>query len=812
MSANRPVVFVLLALAVAAVVWLLTSSDPEAGVGGPDRGNSVPSAAPAAPGADAAIAATAAERLRVEAPAGPGNAGAAAADATLRVSAVWPDSRPAAGVEIYLLPGEYAQGYEPFARGTTDAGGVALFRAVPLGTIRLASDRDGQATAEISPGENEFRFELEGGVAVHGTVVDAAGGPVAGATIWLQRASMAWWGGRALGVADAAGAFAFEQLPAGASLGAFAAGFGPSALVDLDLVDTSRPPVEVTLQLTATGSSLLGRVTNAAGEAIPGAIVAAGARPTRLDHVGRRRVEVWTARHAESDDGGRFAIVGLKTGAMPVTVRALGYGIWRGVATIADTAPTTIAVELQKSATIHGRVTDSAGAAVAAATIRAYDRAPGTTFLAGGQIDFDEEFGHAGAVSDADGRFRLDGVTAGTVHVFAQEKSERRAEGRTLVWVQEVLEVAPGSDVTWNPVLDEGRTVSGIVLYRDGFPFPGLFVTLTDEKTGAAQTFDTGRSAEFRFCCLGDSTYALRVQVWLPQGGAGFVSREGLVPDQGRVEVRAEFDKPVEQKPAVVIGRIDDRAGRIRNPSAASITLHIGTNSWRDGGKLVDGAFRLEDVEPGRHRVSLVEGTTVIVCSDWFEVAPASTTDAGVLVTEPGGALRIGVDRGPNGAELEPTLALRRDGDPGTGSYQIPLGRANEYLAENLTPGDYDVTCFGSGLKSDKVRATVVAGATGAATVQVRRCALARLKVWWPGGHEGSKRWRYRVTGEDGALLVERDGDYRADIRPYPAVIAATPGRWHVEYTTDDGLRGTTDFTIGADYVDVEGRIDLARQ
>ena len=106
----------------------------------------------------------------------------------------------------------------------------------------------------------------------------------------------------------------------------------------------------------------------------------------------------------------------------------------------------------------------------------------------------------------------------------------------------------------------------------------------------------------------------------------------------------------------------------------------------------------------------------------------------------------------------------------------------------------------------------MVADVTGTATVEVRRCALARLDVWWPNGHQGTKTWRYRVTGLDGALLIERDDTYRGDIRPYPAVIAATPGTWHVDYTTDDGLHGTTDFTIGPDYADVTGRIDLQKR
>lgn len=813
MTTNRPIVYALAAVVAAAVIWLLLGSDPTrpapdaagGAAGAPVAGTEIER------GAENDTAATGAEIERVVVTPAADGVAPVAARATLRVTAVWPDAQPAADVIVFLRHGNRGMPYEPFARGRTDVDGVAFFDDVPLGPLRLSSGRGDREKTEVEPGDNEFRFELEGGVAVRGKVVDPGGGAVGGAQIWMQTFGYAWSSGRVVGAADDGGAFTLAHLPAGASLGAFAAGFGPSPLVDLDLVDHSNPPAEVVLQLSGDGGTLLGRVTDAAGEAIVGAAVVAGARPRNIDHRGSGYAEQWTARYTETDDDGRFALVSLKTGAIPVAVRADGYGIWRSEATIAADVPTTLAVQLQAGATITGRVTDGAGAPAAEATIRAYDREPRTTFLAGGQIDFDEEFGYVGNVSDVDGNYRVEGVSPGTVHIFAQEKFDR-SEGKTLVWVRAALEVAPASDVTWDPVLEAGRQIAGVVLYRDGFPFPGLFVTLTDERTGAAQTFNTGRSAEFRFCCLDASTYSLRIQVWLPQGGADFVTREGLVPDRGRLEVRADFDKPVKAEPGTVIGRIDDRAGRIRNPGAVSVTLHVGSSSWRSGGEITDGAFRLKDVAPGSHRVSLVEGATVLASTDAFEVTAGSTVDAGVLVTEPGGALRITFRRGAAAAECEPTIVLRRDGDPVTGSNRITIGRADEYVADNLTPGDYDISCFGSEIKSHKARARVVAGVTNEATAEVRRCALARLEVWFPTGHDTAKTWRYRVTGADGELLIEREGDYRTRLQPYPAVIAATPGRWHVEYTTDDGLRGAAEFTIGADYADVKGRIDLTKR
>ena len=809
MSANRTIATAILVLVAAGVFWLFTGPGTTAPPPTPEAPTTT---APSPTEPEAGADPTAADAHRTAAPTRAADAEGTATKATLRVLTIWPD-QSAAEVGVFLGHRDYVQSSEPFARGRTDAGGLVTFPDVPLGKLRVWSDRGDEARTEITPGENELRFELKAGVTVRGRVVDPAGTAVGGATIWLQTAGQAWWHGREIATADATGAFALQHVPTSASLGALAAGFGPSTLVDLELVDTAKSSTEVVLQLTASGGSLLGRVSDSTGAPVAGAIVVAGGNPTRLEYRGRKVIAQWTGHHATTGADGRFAMVGLKTGPQPVSVRADGFGIWRSEVTIAAASPTTIEVPLQVAAAIHGRVTDLAGKPIAGASVRAYDRAPKTRFLAGGQIDFDEEFGHRGTNCDDQGNYRLEGITPGTAHVFAQEQPARgTGTAKTQVSAQQALAIEPGSDTEWNPVLDEGRTISGIVLYRDGFPFPDLFVTLTDERSGAEQTFNTHRNGEFRFCGLEASTYALRVQVWLPTGGAGFISRGGLVPDQGKVEVRAEFDQPVKVAPGVVTGRIDDQGRRIRNARAATVTLHIGTSSWLDGIEIKDGAFRIEGVEPGRHRVTLVEGATVLASSDWFEVPAAATVDAGVLVTVPGGALRITVQRGPNDVELEPTLAVRRDGDPRTGSCSAPLGRANEYLAENLTPGEYTITCFGTGLKSDEVKAVVTAGVTGSATVKVSRRALARLEVWWPSGHEGSKTWRYRVTGSDGALLVERDGEHRADLRPYPAVIAAVPGTWHIEYTTDDGLHGAADFTIGPDYADVEGRIDLVRR
>ncbi|MEM7204497.1 MAG: carboxypeptidase-like regulatory domain-containing protein [Planctomycetota bacterium] len=255
-------------------------------------------------------------------------------------------------------------------------------------------------------------------------------------------------------------------------------------------------------------------VTDAAGAPIAGAIVAAGVGPRHLDYEGERLIEHWTARTAETDQAGYFAIDGLPTGVLPVAIRGDGYGLWRTEVTIERHEATVIAARLELAATLVGTVTDGEGNPLPKASIRVYDREPRTPFVAGGQIDFDETFGYRAALAGNDGTYRVTGVTPGTAHAIAQQHSDRRErEGVTVAYHQAALEIAPGDEARWDPVIDEGLSIEGRALYADGFPIPNLFINLADETEGGKKhVLISSREGVFRFLCLEDTTYEIRMQ------------------------------------------------------------------------------------------------------------------------------------------------------------------------------------------------------------------------------------------------------------------------------------------------------------
>ncbi len=808
-----PVVALLLA-AVAGAIWLFWS-----------RGDAAPAPTPNAPEtnltadtSDGELAATdvdeapqpASNELRTEATAtGDGEPEIADGEALLRVTTVSKEGGAIVrNVKIRVQRMRGNRISRSSALGTTDEHGRAEFAGLTPGKYYLSTERRDQKSLTVEPGLNEFEFEVKPGVDVTGMVTDPRNRPVANAEIWLQTARTSWEGARVLGHSDETGKFELVDLPPGCSLGAIGRGFAPSALVDLDIVDVSSMPARVDLQLRPGGGGLTGIVTDSKGEPIAGAQVAAGKRPRNLDYEGGRFIEAWSIRTVETDSNGRYTLIGLRTGTTPLTARAPGFGIWRGEAKVVAAATTTLDIELSSGAIVHGHVKNEKGEPEVGATVSAYDREPGTSFLAGGQIDFDETFGGLQAITDENGRYRIENVTPGEVWMFAQRQHSGR-DGISVALARETLTVEPGSDVQWDPVIDPGRTISGIVRYRDGHPIPYLFVTLQDERSGEKHTINSSKDGTFRFLCLEPSVYEVRVQPPFdaPKGNTA-PRRSGVVPDQGIVEFTVDYDKPVKQATGTVSGRIADSGARIQNPNNVTVTINSDAGWFRPGVKIENGAFRVEDVKPCKFRVILKEGETVLASSDWHELPPGGDVDTGVLATETGGSLRVLVNRDARATEFEPNFYLRRDGDAlGT---RVEIGRKSEIVAASLTPGDYKITAYFKGMVALSGSATVVAGQTTDATFDLRAGAIGKVAIWWPEGQSKSKTRGYRFTDATGRIAREYEGKlYTSPLRPYELSYTLAPGRYHLEFWTDDGLRGETDMTIPESLKAPEARVDL---
>lgn len=801
----------LLVLAAGAVTWLLWLRP----AGDPRPTTPTPGDTPVAPAAvDAAEAGAA-----VEQPVTPAVAEReqvpevtdviAPGKALVRVTTRDPAGRAQPNVMVIARPQRGSRIFAVVGQGLTDEHGRIEFQGLEPCKLYLSTDRRDQKNVEIVPGLNEVDFEVRAGIDVVGRVLDPDGAPVAGAEVWLQTASNAWDGGRVLGATGDDGTFSLANVAPNCSLGAFASGFAPSALLDLEVVDQSAPPARVELRLARDGGDLTGRVTDGDGQPLRGAQVAVGDQAKHADWERDRVIEVWGVRTVETDEHGRYAFAGVPAGNNVVTARASGFGICRSEARVTAGDTATLDLTLAKSASLFGKVIDGNGAPEAGARISAYDREPGTHFVAGGQIDFDLPFGHVETAADEHGDYRLEGLTPGTVWSFALRRMDGRFGGVSVALRRDTLEVAAGSEVRWDPVIDSGRSIEGVVRYRDGYPIPHLFITLHDERTGEDRTINSDKEGRFRFLCLDDSTYEVRVQPPFdaPRGNVP-PRRSGVVPDRAPVELTVEYDKPQKVAPGTVRGRIADTGARIRNPIAATVTLNSDAGWFRPGIKVEGGAFVVDEVEPCRFRIILKEGETVLASTDWFELAAAGDVDVGLLTTEPGGALRVHASRAKGAEGFEPKLYLRRDGDPL--STTIALGRADEAFADSMTPGTYEVSGYCKGMLSVKSTAVVRAGETSQLGVELRPGAVGKVEVWWPEGHSASQRRGYKVTDAGGKVVQEYEGPlYTSPTRPYEMHFTLAAGRHHLEFWTDDELRGELDFEIPADLVAPALRLDL---
>lgn len=741
---------------------------------------------------------------RVEAAAG--ELGAARTAGTLEVVATW-DGAPANGVTLTLRRSTREHAYLVREQRRTDDDGRATFRDVPIGTWSLRSDRGDRKSVEVTPGAKELAFELEVGVTVDGVVRAPGGAAVADASVWLQTRHTDWSGGRVLTLTDADGRFALQHIPPHVSLGALAAGFAQSRLVDLDTVDTSSGRAEVILELGADGGGLHGVVVDDRGRPVQGARVGAGKNKRFLDMRGDRVIEKWSVRSTRTDERGRYALIGLPSGEQPVACSMPGFGVWRSSCQVEAGGSAEVNITLQRAGAIFGQVTKAEGAPFAGALVRAYDRAPGTSFLAGGQIDWDEMFGHFATVADEQGHYELTGVTAGEVHVFVQPGGGHFLDG-PVVHQRTVLEVPPGGRVEWSPEVTEGRVLEGLVLYRDGYPMQNVFVTLSDEATGVERVQTNDRQGVFRFVNLDDAVYSVRVQMWDAPKGSPPLQATGLRPGQARAELIAQHDKPVKLAPGKVLGRIDDVGLRIRNRKDLRVVLASDQRWFRDGGQVEGGAFSFDRVTPCRFRLTLQEGEAVLAHSGWFELKEGEELDVGVLRTVPGGSVRVKAARGAGAETAAPTLYFRHD-DASRSTVVTLTG--DEQLVENLTPGHYKVTGYAKGLVSIKGEVAVAAGGVADLRLALTKGVLTKFEVWVP-TDQVVAHYDYNIRDAAGIEFRSYGADFGSSpTRPFRISVTMPPGSYTIDYRADDVYVGEQAFDVADQPAAEPIRVDLRR-
>jgi RNA polymerase sigma factor (sigma-70 family) len=327
--------------------------------------------------------------------------------------------RPVPGIGILIDAGQNAE----FA--TTDANGRYTCLVPPGEHYRLPllprqflpitprGDRSNIVDVPEGTGEREVRaIEVIRALAVRGSVVDEAGKPAAGAVVravwWGPNQQFTsgngWWNEKAV-TADERGEFAVEGLPADAEVRLTARRGGaltPTATQARP--DVSRP---VTLRITKDAAlALSGRVRDTAGRPVAGAQVEVWRRPWAPPPNEGKPGRVALEGPIRTDDAGKFQTPGGfdPDGEYRVLVTADGFQVGRGPWTAATAArPLALSdLMLLRLRTVTGHVLDRQGKPVAGVRVLSLDESRRIT-----------------ATTDAEGRFRLEGVLEGPAYLFA---------------------------------------------------------------------------------------------------------------------------------------------------------------------------------------------------------------------------------------------------------------------------------------------------------------------------------------------------------------------------------------------------------
>lgn len=441
--------------------------------------------------------------------------------------------------EAYLDPG---------MRRVTDTEGTVVFTGVTVGDYRVIAQGPGhppikETRVAVGHARTTIELEAEVGVAITGTVVDAAGKPVRGALVALQRPGrgrrfpQAYWSthvevdvtaanGPYHAVTDAAGKFRHASvgageygvwvLPEGAAVPFQRPGEFPPGVVarvprePQRSITVANRPIALALRM-GTLSSISGIVRGEDGDVVMDARVFAVREHEGdvTDPRGRPRL---------TDREGRYTIDDLEEGEYTLVAYRPGGGVARrkGVASGSHTAD----LELPKVGRISG-------------TVRAFDGSVVKGFglhVHGGRHDDRAPL----PVGSNHGRFAVGDLEAGhySLWVIAPE-----GEGRTEVDLDE-------GEQRSGVVITLGRraaSVHGRLIDGSGAPAEGWLVALREAGVGDDRRFELGwvaKSAEdgsFTIRDLVPLTFAI---VALPEGHDVFDPMQGGWPVYEATELR----------------------------------------------------------------------------------------------------------------------------------------------------------------------------------------------------------------------------------------------------------------------------------
>jgi hypothetical protein len=405
---------------------------------------------------------------------------------------------------------------EERAYASSDTRGTFRVEGLAPGSYLLEARAPGHAGAVLRsvqvPAKEPLTVALQLAGVIEGFVVDAQGGPAVGAEVQVS--------GRTPQVVTTGqgGGFSVE-VEAGAHSLSARRGTEAGSLDRPLVVGAGKTVREVRLKL-GQGAGVEGRVyAQATGAAVAGASVDVSPYGSNGD-----------SGRAVTDDTGHFSVGGLAPGSYDVVVSAPGFStLTRRGLTVSAGERFPLELALTGTGAVAGVVRNGAGQPVQGALVVGGSRWGGS-------------LGNTPAESrtDAEGHYRLEGLSAGRLYLTA------RREGAVL-GAGQLVQVTEGGTAQADFTLEETGTVEGVVrAARGALPSEPLFVTAMPQERARRGPPETARAevdpgGRFRMV-LPPGTYGLLVATLERLGGTSLETRKVQVEAGKTVQAELTWD------------------------------------------------------------------------------------------------------------------------------------------------------------------------------------------------------------------------------------------------------------------------------
>ena len=435
----------------------------------------------------------------------------------------------------------------------------------------------------MKPGEKkDVVLEIPPAPTILGTVVDPGGKPVPGADIWLSH-----YGnhteGAVIARSDASGEFVLRCVSQGHAVAARVRSHAPSSA---HVIWEGKPGETIRLRVVLGGPAGLvrGLVTRSDGTPVPGATVRV-TPPGGSGVGGHTGVYEPPPVQATSDDAGVFVVEGLPPGTNPISVRLAGLAPWSGSVDVTAGETAALEVRLPRQAVVFGTVRLASG-----------EPATNAEVIVGGYGDFLFSMTRTAA----DGSFRLDSLAPGSIEIRASVREVGKATA--------TVECAEGDEVRWDPVIDAGLSIRGLVRDDQGKPLAGWVVNAHPSKSphgwwGQATVDAEGR---FQVVNLPAEHKTFRLEVWAKGVLDGNAIR-AVVDDVAPGENRTIVISP--KALAALKGRVVGPDGK---PAVATVRASAPPERQAIGGQEIEvatdpatGSFTIGNMVPGRWRITV---------------------------------------------------------------------------------------------------------------------------------------------------------------------------------------------------------------